>query len=191
MKKYGLRIFVGLIAFLIGVNSSIAWTFSDRETVCERGKIENVEILLEKSKELEFVSNRKKTGKVEIYFNGFNKATYAIYGEIEIVNNSSHTIYFIGDSEYTIFPQVELNRIKGIKEAHCGGTVFNEFPFHSGEVIRAKIPLSKMGYITLQKRNEFRVGYYFREEREKESKIFWSEKNHLPEWVQELKKYSK
>lgn len=199
MKKYGLRILVGLIAFAIGVSGVIVWIYSEEQPNREKESLEKVEALAEAPKEFEVVSSHrksgkevvfkpKKSGKVEIHFIGFTKGEDGTIAEVEIFNSSPKTIYYWSVSKGFVDTHIELNGIKSKPIAICGNVAESskEFPLLSGETMKVTMPLDRMAeFSSLSKQNKVRLGYYLQLANSKNPQIFWSEKFELPNWVKD------
>lgn len=175
MKKFGLKLLVGLITFAIGVVISwITLTVNLTYKDCELSQtpIQNV------------ITPTKPKGKIEIRFKGYGRTENRSILIFEITNYNSKSAKYWSFSEKTISPFVKFNGKKR-EELRCG-TGLKEFKLQSGESFTTEIMADVYTRDFLKKQGNFQFGYYFRIG-EEEYKEFWSDPIMISdEWKKEI-----
>ena len=128
MKKYGLKILVGLITFAIGV--VISWinptgTITYKNCELSQTPIQNV------------ITPTNRNGKIEIRFKGYGRTENRPTLIFEITNYNLKSAKYWSFSERTISPFVKFNGKKR-EELRCG-TGLKEFNLQSGESFTTEI----------------------------------------------------
>ena len=152
MKKYGLRVLVGLIAFAIGVSAVIALMFSERNLTCKRGDLENVEILQSKIQ-------TSPNGKVEIRFIGYGNIENRPTLKLEISNHTSDSVKYWADKKnnpsiYVKFNGKLVNKIPGMI---CYFT--SEFTLRKNESMVTEIFADLLTFKFLKEKGDFEFGF--------------------------------
>lgn len=173
MKKYGLRILVGLIAFVIGLVG--VWLLISDATFniyCNKTLSFNSEI---QTKQI----SKKLDGKVIVRFIRFAQTENGNFVEFDIENNTDETIYY---SDYE--PQDESKGIsplfdikvngKGLALGWCG-TGLALFPIKSGESKVFQVPARVISY-HLKRGKDIQIGFSFSKGSERSFQKYWSEK---------------
>ncbi|MBX7169441.1 MAG: hypothetical protein K1X72_00700 [Pyrinomonadaceae bacterium] len=175
MKRFGLRILVGLIAFAIGVGV-VALKFS---------KSNITDFVLEKKSIPIFTSEASNSGQVEIYFRGFFKNEN--FAEFEVINGTSKNIYYQGSTRgHNPFSSVSLSGKESEYYGNWGFVVVNkeEFVIEPSETVRFKLWANRFReFSAKQKRQDFRVGFDLRFDGKENYETVWSNEFQLPKWV--------
>lgn len=175
MKKYLLRILVGLFAFGIGLNLTwLSYSIASFEISCANFCVIS---------NLKRVSGITQNGKVEIKFIGFEKKENYAVAKFEILNNSPNSIhYWTLESDKS--PSVRIMFNNEIDEPHvyCGMTRFDSNHLHSGESIVLEVHQNSF-WSYYENEGEIKVGYSFKTDKEKEPQLYWSDKVTIPNWV--------
>ncbi|HMS41159.1 MAG TPA: hypothetical protein PKE69_13090 [Pyrinomonadaceae bacterium] len=163
MKKYGLKLLVGLITFAIGLviswlNLTVNITYKD----CELSQTPIQKVIIPTN----------GNGKIEIRFKGYGRIENRPTLIFEITNYNSKSAKYWSFSEKTISPFVKFNGKKR-EELRCG-TGLKEFKLQSGKSFTTEIMADIYTREFLKKQGKFQFGYYFSFE-EQESKEFWSD----------------
>lgn len=174
MKKYGLRILVGLIAFAIGIGSVI---------ITEIGQYNSSPIIVktvnlqdEQLADLQATYPTSPDGKIEIRFRGFGRIENRPIFIFEIINHNTKPATYLGTEETSIYGMFE--KFNG-KEIGTGGAVYalreiDEFVLKSGESFTEEFFADITTFEFLNKKGSFGFGYSFKIDGNRE-KQFWSE----------------
>lgn len=175
MKKYGLRILVGLIAFAIGV-SAVIWIFQLRT---EKNYISPIKL-----------QNDYPNSSVTIKYNGFKeKENRFISAEFEVTNNSLMTMYYRSRREESHeHDKVSVNGKEGTWIGYCGNVAMQmkEFPIEPSETKTFEISFYRFRDFSANEKNQnVKVGYDFKFGEFENYKTFWSENFQLPKKIKE------
>ena len=143
MKKYGLRVLVGLIAFAIGL-FGVWFLVSERKFHIQFN--ENLALDSETQTE-KYLTN--PNGKVEIRFVGYGKSENRPTFKFEIINHNSSPAKYWSFSEKEVWTFVKFNG-KQREEWRCG-TGSREFTLNSGESFEIEILADLQTYEFLKK----------------------------------------
>lgn len=176
MKKYGLRVLVGLIAFVIGL---IGFWFLVTERKFHIQFHDNVTL----DSETQIVKHSTNpNGKVEIRFVGYGKSENRPTLKFEIINHNSSPAKYWSFSEKAVWTFVKFKG-KQREEWRCG-TGSREFILNSGESFEIEVLADLQTYEFLKKDGFFEFGYYFKTDA-KDAKMFWSEPIKLSDELRE------
>lgn len=180
MKKYGLRILVGLIAFGTGLGA-VGWMFKLSK---EKSYSSTVK-----------VQNNYPNSFVTIKYKGFKEQeNRLISAEFEVTNNSPMTMYYRSrHKESHEHNQVSVNDKEGIRLGYCGNVAMQmkEFPIEPSETKTFEIGFYRFRDFSVKEKNQnVKVGYDFKFGEFDNYKTFWSEDFQLPKIVkEEIMKY--
>lgn len=169
MKKYGLRVLVGLIAFAIGLFS--VWMLISEvkfRNYC------NQKLTLS---ETEISKAKNPNGKIEVYFKQIIQIENGKAFEFVVENNTNETIsyssYQLKDENLTVFPLHEV-KVGGKKiDSMWCGTGLMSYQIKSGEFKIFQVNVSSLVY-SWKKGKTLQVGFNFKKASEKEYQIIWS-----------------
>jgi hypothetical protein len=168
MKKYGIRLIVGLITFTIGLG--FVWSdWTKNVKFCEPVRKENQ---LTESQQNKFSTS--EAGKIEVRFKGYGKIENQPAIKFEVINHNLKSAKYSAYANNTLtFVNVKFNGKEDVRY-HCG-TGLKEFELNSGESIETEVVLDYLVYDFLDNNGKFEFGYYFRLSKDKEAKNYWSE----------------
>ena len=87
MRKYGLRVLVGLLAFGIGISAVIVWFLYQPECECVHYRDEKTLILN---------SDLAKSGKIEFVFKRFTQDDNNKRAEFVLINGTDKDVFYKG-----------------------------------------------------------------------------------------------
>lgn len=175
MKKYGLRVLIGLIAFTIGVNAVI-WQIS---------RSVKYEFISKKDQQIEISNPTYPTspnGKIEVRFNGYGKHENCITLIFEIINHNSKSAKYWSSQEKSNWTYIKFNEKE--KEVWLCGTGMRKFELEAGKSFTTEILPDNFFHEYLNKEGKIQFGYGFELKKDKFEK-FWSEPMTISEDVRE------
>lgn len=183
MKRFGLRVLVGLMAFGIGLNFTwFLYSIASFEINCG-----NFCLFPKIKKTLHFNQNEE----VEIHFKEFKKTEKGVVAVLEVINNSPDSIHYtLVDSDTSPDEQIKFNKEIDAPMMYCGNSSFNSKHLHSGESVLFEAFALKLEPF-IEKSGELNIGYSFKKDKEEESQIYWSKNIQIPDWAKtEIRKES-
>jgi hypothetical protein len=179
MKKHGLRVLVGLIAFVIGVSAVVIW-FLSQPDVCP--------VILKETEQTEISNPTYSTspnGKIEIRFNGFGKLENRPTLKFEVINLSNFPVKYIEYGEKTPRTLVRFNG-KEVDRFWSGGIdCGQDNTLNSGESLKKEFFADLEIFKVLNKKGNYEFGYKVYSNDFENRIIIWSEPIKISE---ELKK---
>jgi hypothetical protein len=181
MKKYGLRVLVGLIAFAIGVSAVILNV--NQPEFCPIVTKEN-----EQTEPPLFSDQTKPKLKIKVYFKEFKKTKDGIFAVVKVKNNSVFsTNYKVLEGIESPNPHFMFNEV--VKEKSgliCGYSNISSRQLNSSKSVEFKIFVNYFEEY-FDNNGSLKIGYLFYTNGEKQ--IYWSEDIQIPDWVKdELRK---
>lgn len=180
MKKYLVRIVVGLLTFSIGIFTVWLW-FSEvvlnnycKLTPTSGSKVTNEAVL----KEL--------TGKVEVRFNGFISTKDEHYAEFIVENNTKDSLFYksygLNENESVGFPlyEVKVDR-KKFDQMWCG-TGLMTYEIKSGESKHFRVSVWGFTY-RLKRLENVQIGFNLSNSTDKDAQTFWSQSFAIPDKI--------
>lgn len=155
MKKYGLRVFVGLIAFSIGFGSSLIWEFN--QTI-----VEGRYIAQDNSKpEFSDFNYLNPNGKVEILFIGFGQIGKRPTLKFKISNNFSFPIYYRAEEEGKPEIFLKINGKEIVKRTGLFEIYEPDFILKENESLMLEVFADELFFRQLKEKGIFQFGFRY------------------------------
>lgn len=165
MKKYGLRVLVGLIAFAIGI-SFVIWNLNELE-ICPITPIN--------TEQTEISSPTYPTtpkGKIEVRFVKYGRVENRATLIFELINHNTKSASYWSERGKSNWTYIKFNGKE--KEVFLCGTGMREFELEAGNSFTIEVLADNFFHEYLDKKGKIQFGYGFELKKDKFEK-FWSE----------------